>query len=119
MSQEINCNLKLSIVASGNSKSSGELQWQEDAAGGSIGFEATIGSSSATAVSLGAGVTAPKIVYIQNNDLINYVVFDNVAGLNGWPQKVLPGTAAILRPPNGTLFAKADQAPVAVWIVAG
>lgn len=123
MAKEISSQVKLTITSNANSQAKGDLNWSEDLAGGIAGFQATIGSTSAAAIVLGAGVTAPKVVYIQNLDPTtppgNFVTVDNVVGLNGWPQKIPAGTAALLRPLNSTIFAKADQAPVKVWIVAG
>jgi hypothetical protein len=63
--------------------------------------------------------TVPKVVFIQNNDDTNFLTVDAVVGLSSWPQKILPGTGIVLRPPNGTIYAKANAAPVNAWIVAG
>lgn len=126
MAKEISANVKVSISSAGTSQAQGNLNWNEDLVGGCIGFEATIGSTTAAAISLGAGITNPKFVYIQNLDPGtytptpgNFVTVDAVVGLTAWPQKIIPGTAAILRPLNATIYAKADTAPVKVWIVAG
>lgn len=117
MAKEINCSLKLSIASKGGSNAVGSVTSSEDLSGGFEGFQATVGST--TAASLGLDVPSPKTVYIQNLDDTNFVTVDAVAGLTGWPQKLLPGTGVVLRPPNGTIYAKADSAPVNIWIVAG
>lgn len=119
MAREITANIKVSIASLGNSKSAGELNATQDLAGNSVGFKATIGSTSAAAVSLGAGVTTPKILYVQNLDPIHSVVIDNVVSLDNWPQTIPAGQAAVFRPANSTLFAQAASAPAEVWIVAG
>jgi hypothetical protein len=121
MAKEINCAVKVSVASKGNSKTGGDLSWTEDAAGGSGGFGVTL-STTAAAINIGAGITAPKVIYIQNLDPTtggNSVIVDNVVTLAGWPQTILPGTAAVLRPGNSTIFGKANIAPVKVWIVAG
>ena len=118
MAKEISCSIKLSISPKGSSKASGEASSQEDIAAGGGGFQATIGSSSAAAISLG-GLTAPKVVFIQNNDPDNPLTVDHVSSLDAWPQVIPPGTGILLRPPNGIIFGKATSAPVNAWIVAG
>lgn len=118
MGKEIKCSIKLSIASKGGSKASGDIDSTEDLGAGCVGFQATIGSSSAAAINIGIG-GIPKVLYIQNNDPDNFVQVDNVAALNGWPQKILPGTGILLRPTAATVYAKADTAPVPLWIVAG
>jgi hypothetical protein len=119
MAKEINTKISCSIASKGSSKAAGDISFAEDLSGSFVGFQVTIGSTSAAAINLGTGVTAPKVVFIQNNDATNFVQIDNVSGMTGWPQKILPNTGILIRPQNSTLFGKADQAPVAVWIVAG
>jgi hypothetical protein len=119
MAKEINSNLRVTINPSGNNSTGGGVQSIEDLAGGVSGFQQSIGFAAAEAITLGADVTAPKLVYIQNLDPTHFVVIDNVIGLTGWPQKLLPGTAIVLRPEATALFAKADTAAVNIWVVAG
>jgi hypothetical protein len=119
MANEISCSLKVAITPKGTSSTVGNITWQENLIAGCVGCQATIGFTSAAAISLPSGITDPAVLYIQNNDPTNFVTVDAVTGLSAWPQKILPGTAVVLRPANTTLFAKADTAPVNVWIVAG
>lgn len=118
MAKEISCNVKVYIASKGTSKSAGELSWTEDLGGTGIGFEQKIGVA-AEPIPLPADVGVPKVVYIQNLDPTNYVEIDNVTGMIGWPQKILPGTAALLRPGSATLHGRANGGEVRVWIVAG
>lgn len=117
MAKEISCSLKLSIASKGSSNAVGSVNSSEDLAGGFEGFQATIGSTTAAAIAL--GVPSPKVVFIQNLDDTNFLTVDAIVGLSSWPQKILPGTGVVLRPPNGTIYAKANAAPVNAWIVAG
>jgi hypothetical protein len=119
MAKEITSNLSVSIAPLGASKATGQSQLQEDLIGGVAGFEVTLGNTSASPISLGAGVPAPKVVYIQNLDAVNFVTIDNVIGLTNWPQKLLPGASIVLRPLSTALFGKADTLPVDIWVVAG
>jgi hypothetical protein len=118
MAKEINCSIKVSIASKGGSKASGDISSIEDLSAGCVGFQATVGSSSAAAINIGIG-GVPKVLYIQNNDPDNFVDIDNVVTLDGWPQRILPGTGILLRPVSATIYGKADTAPVPVWIVAG
>ncbi len=116
MAKEITSKIDVTIAPKGGGKVSGSISTTEDTAGQYYGFSVTAGTA-ASAINL--GVTAPKLVYIQNNDATHYVEVDNVVGMTGWPQKINPGAGVLLRPPNSTLYAKANAAPVAIWIVTG
>lgn len=114
MAKEITSTINVSIASKGG-KAAGSISTTEDS-GLFYGFQVTAGT---TASAINLGVTAPKLVFIQNNDPTHFVEVDNVAGMSGWPQKINPGAGILLRPENATLYAKANAAPVAIWIVAG
>jgi hypothetical protein len=116
MAKEIVASCRISI-GTGTDKLSGDASLTEDLVGTCIGSNFTVGLTAA-AIAL-AGITAPKVVYIENKDPTNPVTIDNVITLAGWPQTLQPGAGILIRPANGTLFGKATGAPVNVWIVAG
>ncbi len=118
MAKEIATNLSV-VISKGNSKANGQTTSSEDLAGGFIGFQQNIGLT-AESINLGADITAPKVLYIQNLDTTNPVQIDSAGTMDNWPQTLLPGAAVCLRPSaGGSLFAKATGAVVAIWIVAG
>jgi hypothetical protein len=114
MAKEITSKIDVSIGSKGG-KASGSISTTEDS-DLFYGFNVTAGTAAAA---INLGVTSPKLVFVQNNDATNYVEVDNVITMNGWPQKIKPGCGVLLRPPNGTLFGRANSGPVAIWIVAG
>lgn len=116
MAKEISSTASVNITPSKGGKITATATLVEDAAGQQYGFSVIAGTT-AGAVTL--GVSNPKVVFIQNNDPSNYVEVDNVAGMTGWPQRIVPGAGILLRPPNGTLYAKAHNDPVEIWIVTG
>jgi hypothetical protein len=118
MAKEITTNLSVS-VGKGKSASSGQANTTEDADGGFAGFRQTIGIT-AESIDLGADVATPKVVFIQNLSVTDFVEIDKASTIDVWPQKLLPGAAVLLRPSAGaSFFAKADTNPVPIWIVAG
>jgi hypothetical protein len=116
MAKEIKSTATVEITPTKGGKMTGSTTLTEDSSGQQYGFSVLAGTL-AGAVAL--GVTAPKVVFIQNTDPINYVEVDNVSGMTGWPQKIVPGAGILLRPPNGTLYARAHNDPVEIWVVTG
>jgi hypothetical protein len=118
MANEIQCSISATITQSGQSVSgSGSFQANLSALN-FLGQEVTIGSSSAAALPLG-GLAAPTVVYIKNLDTTNYIQVDAVAALTSFPQTIHAGQSILLLPNTGTIYAKANGAPVQAWIVTG
>jgi hypothetical protein len=116
MAKEIKSSIKLAIASSGSSGADGSLSTTEDLAGKFVGFQETVGTAAAA---INLGIATPKVIFIQNTDPDNSMIVDNVSALNGWPQAIPAGAGVLLRPSSGTLYAKANVAPVKAWIVAG
>jgi hypothetical protein len=116
MAKEIKSSIKLAIASSGSSGADGSLSTTEDLAGKFVGFQETVGTAAAA---INLGVATPKVIFIQNTDPNNFMTVDNVVGLTGWPQVIPAGAGILIRPSSGTLYARANIAPVKAWIVAG
>jgi len=82
-----------------------------------MGDEQTIATTS-TALNLG-DISGIKALYVRNLDATNFVQIDSNNGFANFPQKLYPGDAILLLPQTTTIYAKADTAPVKIWIVAG
>jgi hypothetical protein len=116
MAKEISTKVDITIAGKGSSKSSASLATSEDLLAGGGGFQVTAGT---TASQIPLGTTAPALVYVQNNDPLNNVQVDHVVGMTGWPQTIKPGLGVLLRPNDGTLWAKTTTGTVPLWVVAG
>jgi hypothetical protein len=117
MANEISVNLSCAISQGGNNVSSNATYQQNARNGGFIGNEQTIGTSQESLI-LGDVGTTPVLVMIKNLDATNFVQVDADTAFDKFPQKILPGKAIYLAPETGTIYIKADTAPVVVWVVA-
>lgn len=116
MAQEITATTSLSVSLSGQT-ASGSTTFKLDLTGDYLGEEQTIGT---TSEQLDFGdLTLPQAVYVRNLDTTNYVEIDSATTMDKFPQKVYPGTAILLLPQTGTIYAKANTASVKIWFVAG
>ncbi len=113
---EISASLSINISQGGNA-ASGSVAFRADAqADGFTGSEQLAGTS-ATALVFG-DLGLPQFVFVKNLDETNYVQIDANNSFNGFPQKLLPGQGIFLTPQTGTIYAKANTAPVLLWVVA-
>jgi hypothetical protein len=112
---EISASLSVSVSQGGNS-ASGSVSFHADAqADGFTGSEQLAGT---TAAALDFGDLAlPQMLFVKNLDSANFVQIDANSSFNGFPQKILPGQGVFLAPKTGTIYAKADTAPVLLWVV--
>lgn len=118
MANEIAVSLSATISQAGQSVSGSGSYNASLSATTFLGEEVTIGSTSAALLPLG-GLAAPSIVYIKNLDTANFITVDSAAALTSFPQKIRAGQSILLLPETGSIYAKADTAPIQAWIVTG
>jgi hypothetical protein len=116
MAQEINVTVNSNITLAGQT-ASGSTNFRLDLTNDFLGEEQTI-PITATALDFG-DMTAMKTLYIRNMDTANAVTIDAVTAMTAFPQVIPPGCAILLLPSTATIYAKAQTAPVKVWLVAG
>jgi hypothetical protein len=118
MAQEISAACSLSITLQGQT-ASGTTAFKGDlSVGGYLGEEQTIGTTSELIGLVDVNVP-PRCLYIRNMDTTNYVEIDSASAMTSFPQHLLPGDACLLLPLTATIYAKANTAPVKIWVVAG
>lgn len=117
MANEISTNINVTVTVSGQ-VATGTVTGLSDATNNAfIGNEQLIGTAAET-ILLGDIGGTPAFLFVRNMDATNYVQIDAVNTFDAFPQKVFPGKGVYLYPQTGTIYIKADTAPVRVWVVA-
>jgi hypothetical protein len=118
MANEISASISATITQSGQTVSGSKSFNATLSATAFIGESVTVGSTTAAQLYIG-GLTNPAIVLVINQDTTNFLTVAGDAGLANFPQKILPGQGILLNPETGSIYAKADTAPIQAWVVAG
>jgi len=118
MANEISASISCTISQSGQSVSGSKTFSATLSATNFIGEAVTVGSTTAAPLYIG-GLSNPAVVCVINQDTTNFLTVAGDAALANFPQKILPGQGILLNPETGTIYAKADTAPVQAWVVAG
>ena len=117
MSREITYNISVNASKGGARVSHGATKTLDMAGDDMLQSTQLIGTS-AEAITFEDISGAPAVLLIQNLDAANYVEIDSANTFDKFPQKLLAGESVLLKPQTGTIYAKANTAPVRILKVA-